>query len=75
MAFEQPAPVAAWKTKPAWGIVPAADRTINPDVERFGYERAKFRAVTEIDEAPHLVMYSNPDDVVKVITTALDEVG
>ena len=75
IAFEQPAPVAAWKTKPAWGIVPAADRTINPDVERFGYERAKFRGVTEIDGAPHLVMYSHPDDVVKVITAALEEVS
>lgn len=26
-AFGEPAPVAAWKTRPAWGIVSAADRT------------------------------------------------
>jgi len=72
IAFEQPAPVAAWKTKPAWGVVPAADRTINPDVERFGYERGGFRSVTEIDGAPHLVMWSHPDRVVGVISDAVD---
>ena len=25
---------AAWRTKPSWMLVPAADRTINPDLER-----------------------------------------
>jgi len=41
--------LAAWKTKPAWGIVSSADHTINPDVERFVYKRGNFRAVIEID--------------------------
>lgn len=39
-AFSEAAPVAAWKTKPSWGLVASSDRTINPDVERYGYERA-----------------------------------
>ncbi|MBN9154776.1 MAG: alpha/beta hydrolase [Microbacterium sp.] len=68
--FEEPAPVAAWKTTPSWGIVSAGDRTINPDVERFGYERAGFRSVTELD-APHLSMYTHPEEVTQVILTAV----
>ncbi|WP_063051382.1 alpha/beta fold hydrolase [Nocardia arthritidis] len=70
IAFGEPASAAAWKTKPAWGIVSSADHTINPDVERFGYKRAGFRAVVEID-GPHLVMQTHPDDVVAVITEAI----
>lgn len=74
LAFSEAAPVAAWKTTPAWGIVSSADHTINPDVERFGYKRAGLRSVTEID-APHLVMRSHPAEVVKVITDAIAELG
>lgn len=66
--------LAAWKTKPAWGIVSSADHTINPDVERFGYKRGNFRAVIEID-APHLVMLSHPDEVVAFIVAAAAEVA
>lgn len=74
LAFGEPAPVAAWKTKPGWGIVSSADRTINPDVERFGYQRAGLRRVIEID-APHLVMRSHPAEVTAVITDAIAELG
>ena len=74
LAFGEPAPVAAWKTKPAWGIVSRADHTINPDVERFGYTRAGLRSVVEID-APHLVMQSHPAEVAQVITDAIAEIG
>ncbi|MFC3960998.1 alpha/beta fold hydrolase [Nocardia jiangsuensis] len=70
VAFGEPASVAAWKTKPGWGIVSSADRTINPDVERFGYQRAGLRSVVEID-GPHLVMRTHPDAVVAVLTEAL----
>ena len=38
----------AWRSKPTWGIVSGSDTTINPDVERFGYERAEM-TVTEVD--------------------------
>lgn len=69
-AFGEPASTAAWKGTPGWGIVSAADRTINPDVERFGYERADLRTVTELD-APHLVMHTHPSEVADVIETAV----
>ncbi|WP_425956745.1 alpha/beta fold hydrolase [Xylanimonas sp. McL0601] len=73
-AFGETAPVAAWRTKPAWGIVAAADHTINPDVERFGYKRAGLRTITELD-APHLVMQTHPAEVAHVITDALAELA
>jgi pimeloyl-ACP methyl ester carboxylesterase len=69
-AFGEPASVAAWKTTPAWGIVSSADHTINPDVERFGYQRADLREVVEID-APHLVMQTHPEEVSDVIEKAV----
>ncbi|WP_250034053.1 alpha/beta fold hydrolase [Paractinoplanes maris] len=69
VAFGETAPVAAWKTKPGWGIVSAADHTINPNVERFGYKRAGLREVVELD-GPHLVMHALPARVADVIETA-----
>ncbi|MBF6168010.1 alpha/beta hydrolase [Streptomyces gardneri] len=74
IAFNEPASAAAWKTKPAWGIVSSADRTINPDVERFGYKRAGLRSIVEID-GPHLVMQTHPDEVVAVITDAIAQLS
>ncbi|WP_433129092.1 alpha/beta fold hydrolase [Micromonospora sp. CA-240977] len=68
-AFTEAAPAAAWKTRPSWGIVASADRTINPDVERFGYRRAGM-ATTELDSS-HLMMLSRPTDVVAVILEAI----
>jgi pimeloyl-ACP methyl ester carboxylesterase len=69
-AFGEPASVAAWKTTPAWGIVASADHTINPDVERFGYQRAGLREVVEID-GPHLVMQTHPAEVADVVERAV----
>ncbi|MFC5064450.1 alpha/beta fold hydrolase [Actinomycetospora atypica] len=68
-AFGEPASAAAWKAKPSWGIVSTSDRTINPDVERFGYERAGAR-VTEVDSS-HLVMLSHPKESADVIREAI----
>lgn len=74
VAFGEPATVAAWKSRPSWGIVSSADHTINPDVERFGYQRAGVRRVVEID-APHLVMQTHPAEVAAVITDAVAELA
>jgi pimeloyl-ACP methyl ester carboxylesterase len=69
VAFAEKATAAAWKTKPAWGSVAINDRTINPDVERFGYQRAGITTI-EIDSS-HLVMLSHPQEVVDLIRTAI----
>ncbi|KJK59112.1 alpha/beta fold hydrolase [Saccharothrix sp. ST-888] len=68
-AFAEAAPVAAWRTKPSWGLVAAADRTINPEVERFGYRRAGMTTV-EVDSS-HLVMLSQPEQVAELIRTVV----
>ncbi|KDN22060.1 alpha/beta fold hydrolase [Amycolatopsis rifamycinica] len=72
-AFAEPAAAAAWKTKPAWGVVSTADHTINPEVERFGYQRAGMQQV-ELDSS-HLVMLSHPKAVADVIREAVRSAG
>lgn len=71
-AFSEEAPAAAWKTKPSWGLVSSSDHTINPDVERFGYERAGMTTV-EVDSS-HLVMLAHPERVVDLILRAVRSV-
>lgn len=72
-AFAEPASAAAWKTKPAWGVVSTADHTINPEVERFGYRRAGMKQI-ELDSS-HLVMLSHPKAVADVIREAVRSAG
>ena len=67
--FATPLTAAAWKTKPSWGIVAGDDQIINPDLERWYYERAKSRT-TEIKGASHSVYESHPKDVAAVIIEA-----
>jgi pimeloyl-ACP methyl ester carboxylesterase len=69
VAYPEKPSAAAWKTKPAWGSVAINDRTINPDVERFGYQRAGMTTI-EI-ESSHLVMLSHPKEVADLIRTAI----
>lgn len=71
-AFVEAAPVAAWRTKPAWAVVAADDHAINPEVQRFGYQRAG-ATTTEIDSS-HLVMLSHPKEIAAFIGVALTAV-
>ncbi len=71
-AFGEPASAAAWKTKPAWGVVAAQDHTINPDVQRYGYQRAGVSAI-ELDSS-HLVMLAHPAAVTDLIRKAVTSV-
>jgi pimeloyl-ACP methyl ester carboxylesterase len=68
-AFGEPAPAAAWKSKPSWGLVASGDRAINPEVERFGYSRAGM-TVSEVDSS-HLVMLAQPKTVADLIRDAV----
>ena len=67
--FSTPLTAAAWKTKPSWGIVAGSDQIINPDLERWYYERAKSHT-TLIPGASHSVYESHPKEVAAVITNA-----
>ncbi|MEU2561944.1 alpha/beta hydrolase [Streptomyces longispororuber] len=69
-AFTEAAAAAAWRTKPSWVLVAGADRAINPDVQRFGAERAGAKTV-EVEGASHAVALSRPDEVAAVIREAV----
>jgi pimeloyl-ACP methyl ester carboxylesterase len=67
-AFSANATVAAWKDKPAYAVVAMQDRMINPDLERFMYNRAHSYVI----ELPgsHAVYLSHPKEVAAFIERA-----
>ncbi|AUT66661.1 alpha/beta fold hydrolase [Paraburkholderia terrae] len=67
--FSEPMTVAAWTTKPSWGIVAGDDKIINPDLERFYYKRAHSHT-TVLEGASHSVYESRPKEVAAVIEDA-----
>jgi len=60
---------AAWRSKPSWMLVAGADRTINPDLERWYASRAKSHTV-EVPGASHAVYASRPKEVAALIEEA-----
>jgi len=60
---------AAWRSKPSWMLVAGADRTINPDLERWYATRANSHKV-EVSGASHAVYVSRPKEVAAVIEEA-----
>ncbi len=59
----------AWKSKPSWMLVATADRTINPDLERWYAVRANSQKV-EVSGASHSVYVSRPKEVAALIEEA-----
>jgi pimeloyl-ACP methyl ester carboxylesterase len=59
----------AWRSKPSWMLVAGADRTINPDLERWYATRANSHKV-EVSGASHCVYVSRPKEVAAVIEEA-----
>ena len=60
---------AAWRSKPSWMLVAGADRTINPDLERWYATRAQSHKV-EVAGASHCVYISRPKEVAALIEEA-----
>jgi pimeloyl-ACP methyl ester carboxylesterase len=52
----------AWREKPSWMVVAGADRTINPDLERFYSKRAHSHTI-EVAGASHSVYVSHPKEL------------
>ena len=67
--FEQSPGVPAWKTIPSWDVVGLADHVI-PPAGQLAMANNAGATITEIDEAPHLSMISNPETVTHVIEQA-----
>src|SRR5271167_346885 len=63
---------AAWRTKPSWMLVAGADRTINPDLERWYATRAGSLKV-EVAGASHSVYASRPKEVAALIKEAASQ--
>lgn len=84
MAVTQKAPVGstfgdtisdpAWKKKPTWYQVSAADRMIHPDSERQMAERMKPRSTIELD-ASHASLASQPVAIADLIDQAATDLG
>jgi pimeloyl-ACP methyl ester carboxylesterase len=70
VAFGEKAPTPAWRTRPSWAVLPAADGAIHPDVHHFSYDRMG-ATVTVVEGASHLVMLSRPAVVADVIREAV----
>jgi pimeloyl-ACP methyl ester carboxylesterase len=71
--FQAVITTAAWRSKPSWMLVAAADRTINPDLERWYATRANSQKV-EVSGASHAVYVSRPKEVTAVIEEAASHV-
>jgi pimeloyl-ACP methyl ester carboxylesterase len=63
--------VAAWHEKPSYAIVATEDRSLNPDLQRFMYQRSKSK-VTEL-VGSHAIYLSQPEAVAAVIIGAARE--
>jgi pimeloyl-ACP methyl ester carboxylesterase len=73
LAFSEPSGPPAWKSLPSWAVVATGDKAAGADVVRSMAERAG-ATITEA-EGSHVIMISQPDTVVEVITTAAAAVG
>jgi pimeloyl-ACP methyl ester carboxylesterase len=64
----------ARRTTPSWGVVSTEDLTISPDLQRFGYRRARCRDIAAF-EAPHLVIQTHAAEIVRFIDDILREIA
>lgn len=60
---------AAWRTKPSWMLVAGADRTINPELERWYAKRANSHTI-EVPGASHAIYVSHPKEVAAAVEDA-----
>ncbi|ASU37934.1 alpha/beta hydrolase [Herbaspirillum sp. meg3] len=66
-----PVTQAAWKTKPSWAVITTADRTVNPELQRFMAARAGSKVI-EINGS-HAAFIAHAEAVAKVIEQAADQ--
>jgi pimeloyl-ACP methyl ester carboxylesterase len=68
-ALNEKSGAPAWKTIPSWAVVGLADHVI-PPAGQLAMANNAGALITEIDDAPHLSMISNPETVTHVIERA-----
>ena len=67
-SIEEPAPVPAWRSKPAWYLIAEEDRMINPKTQHFMAER--MNATVRSLAVDHTPLLTAPDKVVDIIVEA-----
>ena len=67
-SIEEPAPVPAWRSKPAWYLIAEEDRMINPKTQHFMAER--MNATVRSFAVDHTPLLTAPDKVVDIIVEA-----
>ncbi|TCD28685.1 alpha/beta hydrolase [Pedobacter psychrodurus] len=70
-SFTTPLKNAAWRDKPAYGIVATEDKSIRPEIQRNMYKRSNTK-ITEI-KASHALFISQPEAVADVIIQAAND--
>lgn len=66
--LDAPATAAAWRNKPSYAVVATDDLYLNPELQRWMYQRAGAK-VTEI-KASHSLQLSRPEAVAEVVVQA-----
>jgi pimeloyl-ACP methyl ester carboxylesterase len=66
--LQAPVAVAAWREKPSYAIVASEDRSLNPELQRWMYQRANSE-VTEL-VGSHAIYMSQPEAVAAAIDLA-----
>lgn len=69
-ALNDPSGVPAWKTVPAYVLIPTGDKNIPPAAQHFMADRAHARATVEVKKASHAVLVSEPGVVADLIERA-----
>lgn len=64
---------AAWKNKPSWAVITTADRTVNPELQRFMAARAGSKIIDL--NGSHAAFIAHPEAVAKVIEQAANQAG
>ncbi|RKF31495.1 alpha/beta hydrolase [Paraburkholderia fungorum] len=70
-SFTAPVTQPAWKSKPSWAVVATADRTVNPDLERWMAKRANSTTI-EVNSS-HVAYLSHPAEIARLIEKAAVE--
>lgn len=71
--FVTPITSAAWRSKPAYGVIATEDKSIAPEIQRNMYKRSNTK-VTEV-KGSHVVFMSQPEAVGAVIMQAAADVA
>jgi hypothetical protein len=69
--FISPITDAAWRHKPAYGLIATEDKSINPEIQKNMYSRSNTQVI-EV-KGSHVIFMSHPEIVAGVIIEAAEK--